>query len=493
MSIFVRALIIGLMLTLNMSSVSFASESTLGTVKNYGTGLHKKGGAYASIVADKVLKKGAYISFDLKDGKFSYIMIHARYNGGIWKSVMKVTKLNQKVPTDSILQKVKQLKRGNPTNIIFSINGEHERYLKMPAEAIVMISDGKAANKPPQTNGSMLGTIKNYGTGQHKKGGAYASIVADKVLKKGAYISFDLKDGKFSYIMIHARYNGGIWKSVMKVTKLNQKVPTDSILQKVKQLKRGNPTNIIFSINGEHERYLKMPAEAVVMISDGKAANKPPQTNGSMLGTIKNYGTGQHKKGGAYASIVADKVLKKGAYISFDLKDGKFSYIMIHARYNGGIWKSVMKVTKPNQKVSTDSILQKVKQLKRGNPTHIIFSINGEHERYLKMPAEAIVMISDGKAAKLPVNEPKKLGCFKDNQGRDLDGFSFVGIMNAKICSETCRSKGFKYAGTQYSEQCFCGNSYGKYGKADNCDMPCKGHEGEICGGTWANTIYKVE
>jgi len=92
------------------------------------------------------------------------------------------------------------------------------------------------------------------------------------------------------------------------------------------------------------------------------------------------------------------------------------------------------------------------------------------------------------------LGETSYLGCFKDSNNRDLSGFSFSSPkMTKKLCMDTCRQKGFKYAGSQYSQQCFCGNNYGKLGKSNNCKMPCSGNKGEICGGSWANSIYQVK
>jgi hypothetical protein len=42
-------------------------------------------------------------------------------------------------------------------------------------------------------------------------------------------------------------------------------------------------------------------------------------------------------------------------------------------------------------------------------------------------------------------------------------------------------------------QHCFCGNSYGKYGQAANCDMKCSGNAGEICGGSFANSVYSIK
>jgi uncharacterized caspase-like protein len=85
------------------------------------------------------------------------------------------------------------------------------------------------------------------------------------------------------------------------------------------------------------------------------------------------------------------------------------------------------------------------------------------------------------------------LGCFRDQGKRDLDGYTFYdGKMTTQLCVSTCRDKGFSHAGTQYAGHCFCGNKYGAAGPATNCDAKCTGNRDEICGGTWANSVYKV-
>ncbi len=91
------------------------------------------------------------------------------------------------------------------------------------------------------------------------------------------------------------------------------------------------------------------------------------------------------------------------------------------------------------------------------------------------------------------------LGCYKDQgdptgtRGRDLNGFVFNDRnMTTGRCVSECRARGFAYAGTQYGSWCFCGNSYGKSGHANNCNMACSGNSGEICGGPWANSIYEL-
>ena len=52
---------------------------------------------------------------------------------------------------------------------------------------------------------------------------------------------------------------------------------------------------------------------------------------------------------------------------------------------------------------------------------------------------------------------------------------------------------GYKYAGLQYSHQCWCGNSgYYIYGQTVGCDETCPGNRQQICGGSLYNSVYKI-
>ena len=44
----------------------------------------------------------------------------------------------------------------------------------------------------------------------------------------------------------------------------------------------------------------------------------------------------------------------------------------------------------------------------------------------------------------------------------------------------------------QFDMACWCGNMYGRYGPASNCDMPCNGNSSQICGGSMANSVMQV-
>jgi Caspase domain/WSC domain len=100
---------------------------------------------------------------------------------------------------------------------------------------------------------------------------------------------------------------------------------------------------------------------------------------------------------------------------------------------------------------------------------------------------------ASGPAATAATTATGYLGCFKDQGKRDLDGHNFYDRnMTTQLCISTCREKGFSHAGTQYGSYCFCGNKFGASGTADNCNAKCTGNRDETCGGTWANSVYKV-
>ncbi len=66
--------------------------------------------------------------------------------------------------------------------------------------------------------------------------------------------------------------------------------------------------------------------------------------------------------------------------------------------------------------------------------------------------------------------------------------------MNTNIhrLTQTLFYQGFKYAGLQNSNQCFCGMTHGYYGKMpeDECNKKCQGDKEEICGAYYRNSVY---
>ena len=86
------------------------------------------------------------------------------------------------------------------------------------------------------------------------------------------------------------------------------------------------------------------------------------------------------------------------------------------------------------------------------------------------------------------------LGCYLDDGNRDLKKLESKPHhkSNMNTCGEKCQN--YKYIGLQYRGECWCGNTHeSKYEqKSENdCNMNCKINNGEKCGGSWRNTVYK--
>lgn len=90
------------------------------------------------------------------------------------------------------------------------------------------------------------------------------------------------------------------------------------------------------------------------------------------------------------------------------------------------------------------------------------------------------------------------IGCYVDNPNRDLEKWVYLPFDNTtnskETCAQNCSNLNYPYFGLQYSSQCFCGNSYGRYGGSNesDCNYVCTGDSSQICGGYWRNSIYKV-
>ncbi|KAL5006079.1 hypothetical protein ScPMuIL_017237 [Solemya velum] len=85
------------------------------------------------------------------------------------------------------------------------------------------------------------------------------------------------------------------------------------------------------------------------------------------------------------------------------------------------------------------------------------------------------------------------IGCYVDREDRDIDGYHIENDLNTpQYCLKTCSEKGFKYAAVQYGRECFCGDSFGKYGAAPeaHCDYPCPNNHELMCGGFWSQNVY---
>jgi len=82
------------------------------------------------------------------------------------------------------------------------------------------------------------------------------------------------------------------------------------------------------------------------------------------------------------------------------------------------------------------------------------------------------------------------LGCFKDSGNRDLTPINMN--MAPKDCFKAARDKGYEFASMQNGNQCFGGNTVGKYGDVNDkeCNKECNAEKGMKCGGGWRNSVW---
>ena len=95
----------------------------------------------------------------------------------------------------------------------------------------------------------------------------------------------------------------------------------------------------------------------------------------------------------------------------------------------------------------------------------------------------------------IPAPPATALGCFKDDRDYDLPVSASKGMVTSDAlqeCGTLC--EGYKFFALEYGQECRCGNSYGKYGKAkdpaQDCATPCKSDPAVMCGGYWFENVY---
>ena len=87
------------------------------------------------------------------------------------------------------------------------------------------------------------------------------------------------------------------------------------------------------------------------------------------------------------------------------------------------------------------------------------------------------------------------LGCYAENQNTNRILPYKAANLNpngAIQCPALCKAAGYKLAGTQYSDQCWCGDSLNGAQPISNneCNMQCLGNAAEMCGGPYRNSVY---
>lgn len=94
--------------------------------------------------------------------------------------------------------------------------------------------------------------------------------------------------------------------------------------------------------------------------------------------------------------------------------------------------------------------------------------------------------------------EGRLLGCLEDNGSlRILSGMkiTFVQTNTPKLCLNVCLQSGFKYAGVQFGNECYCGNRLPPATPEkpeSECSMTCPGDRFQMCGGDWRMLVYST-
>ncbi|KAI0205412.1 heme peroxidase [Astrocystis sublimbata] len=102
---------------------------------------------------------------------------------------------------------------------------------------------------------------------------------------------------------------------------------------------------------------------------------------------------------------------------------------------------------------------------------------------------------TDGPSQPLIVSDYSWSGCRTEATGaRALAAKTAVdGAMTLEKCAATC--KGFKYFGTEYGTECYCGNDFAKGSvvvASNQCNMECGGNAKQFCGAGNRLSVYQL-
>ncbi|KAJ6591192.1 glyoxal oxidase N-terminus-domain-containing protein [Mycena vulgaris] len=91
-------------------------------------------------------------------------------------------------------------------------------------------------------------------------------------------------------------------------------------------------------------------------------------------------------------------------------------------------------------------------------------------------------------------------GCVREpSSGRTLTGYAFTSAtLTITSCVAECNSRGFKYAGAENANECYCGNSFeggasggGTIASSSECNMNCSGDATQSCGAGFRLSSYE--
>lgn len=89
------------------------------------------------------------------------------------------------------------------------------------------------------------------------------------------------------------------------------------------------------------------------------------------------------------------------------------------------------------------------------------------------------------------------IGCYKDfyPDHRALPNASTTSSqMSSQFCGQFCSSKGYSYYGTEYGDECYCGNDISQLVSlsSSSCQYTCAGWSSQYCGGSNALSLYST-
>ncbi|XP_045196814.2 uncharacterized protein LOC123551737 [Mercenaria mercenaria] len=83
------------------------------------------------------------------------------------------------------------------------------------------------------------------------------------------------------------------------------------------------------------------------------------------------------------------------------------------------------------------------------------------------------------------------LGCVLDRRGRVLKHKLDSSDSNCgDECKRRCMTEGFRYAGTKFGVECYCGNTCKNYQNTTGCNIKCPGNTNEFCGSRFKLSLY---
>eukprot|EP01126_Amoeba_proteus_P045003 TRINITY_DN5024_c0_g4_i1.p1 TRINITY_DN5024_c0_g4~~TRINITY_DN5024_c0_g4_i1.p1 ORF type:complete len:239 (+),score=18.48 TRINITY_DN5024_c0_g4_i1:56-772(+) len=87
--------------------------------------------------------------------------------------------------------------------------------------------------------------------------------------------------------------------------------------------------------------------------------------------------------------------------------------------------------------------------------------------------------------------------CYVDDNNRILGSTNQNSMdgNNNEWCAQLCHQQQMRLAGTEFGNECYCGNSIrngATKAPSTECNMPCTGYHNETCGGTWRISIFTV-